>query len=304
MFNRNRRYIATVAGLAIVFSVLCLLVRDLSAVDSSYSHAAADASVKYERDAEAYVEKRCLTPTGLREPDCSSKADEAKREGQRKEQDLAAQNITAWWTKIMGIAALIGMVLSVVGVFLVYTTYRATQATVNITQNLYALETKPLLTIRPIDGLNFLWDEDGVFGIRKKGEPNQPVLCEIKNSGRGPAILTGMKRIWVAGDRTVPPAPIDPDDRDKVAVTSMPVSTDGMIIPAESEKPIPRKPNEYLTFYGFLEYRDLAGNRFRSGFAFNYDPINFPGRGLITARFNTATHWYYQELGKNDEEKT
>ena len=130
VFDRSngiyRSVIAAIAGLAIV-AALFFLIRDLSTVDSAYRNSAADASVKYQSDTSAYIKKRCFTPTGLREEDCAAKAREAEREGQRKEQDLAAQNITAWWTKVMGIAALIGMTLSAVGVWLVKTTFDETR---------------------------------------------------------------------------------------------------------------------------------------------------------------------------------
>lgn len=122
-----RSVVFTLAGLAIVAVGLYLLIKDLSTVDSAYRHAASDASVKYESDAQAYIKESCLSPTGLRENDCSAKAKEAAREGQRKEQDLAAQNVTAWWTKVMGVAALIGMALSAVGVWLVKTTFDETR---------------------------------------------------------------------------------------------------------------------------------------------------------------------------------
>lgn len=127
MFRGYRSAIATLAGLAIVAISLFFLISDLSTVDSAYRHSAADASIKYKGDADAYVKERCVTSAGLREDDCAPKADEAAREGQRKEQDLAAQNITAWWTKVMGVAALIGMALSAVGVWLVKTTFDETR---------------------------------------------------------------------------------------------------------------------------------------------------------------------------------
>lgn len=127
MLRGYRSKFITIAGLALVTILLSFLVRDLSAVDSAYRHAAADSSIKYQRNSEAYIKERCFSPAGLREVDCAAEAREAAREGQRKEQDLAAQNITAWWTKVMGIAALIGMALSAVGVWLVKTTFDETQ---------------------------------------------------------------------------------------------------------------------------------------------------------------------------------
>lgn len=158
-----RRYIATITGLAIVAAVLWLLVRDLSAVDLAYSHAAADASVKYERDADAYVKKTCFPPSGFGEVNCAGKADEAKREGQRKEQDLAAQNITAWWTKIMGIAALIGMGLSAVGVWLVKTTFDETRLANVLAESHQRARMKPLLEVGNLDA-------DGLLPCGIKGE--------------------------------------------------------------------------------------------------------------------------------------
>ena len=131
-------------GLAIVGTALFFLIRDLSSVDSAYRHSAADASIKYERDAKAYQKETCISsPTVLADPDCEAKAEEAKREGQRKEQDLAAQNITAWWTKIMGIAALIGMALSAVGVWLVKTTFDETRKANDISKEVH----RPWITI-------------------------------------------------------------------------------------------------------------------------------------------------------------
>jgi hypothetical protein len=147
MSGSYRNIIATIAGLAVVASALFLLIRDLSAVDSAYSHSAADASVEYQSDARAYIKERCFTPTGITEMDCAAKAEEAAREGQRKEQDLAAQNITAWWTKVMGIAALIGMALSAVGVWLVKTTFDETRKANSISRESVYRQLRAYVTI-------------------------------------------------------------------------------------------------------------------------------------------------------------
>ena len=131
VFNRvggsNWGIIASIVVFAIVASSLLFLIRDLSAVDAAFSDAAADASVKYQGEAQAFIEESCFTPSGLREEDCAAKAREVARESQRKEQDLAAQNITAWWTKVMGIAALFGMAISALGIWLVKTTFDETR---------------------------------------------------------------------------------------------------------------------------------------------------------------------------------
>ncbi|MBK6491889.1 MAG: hypothetical protein IPF97_09430 [Sphingomonadales bacterium] len=65
--------------------------------------------------------------SSITSPDCIAEARQSQRENEREEQDLAAQKVTAWWTKIMGVAALIGMGLSAVGVWLVKTTFDETR---------------------------------------------------------------------------------------------------------------------------------------------------------------------------------
>ena len=151
MFRGYRNIIATVAGLAIVASAIFLLIRDLSTVDSAYRHSAANASIKYQADANSNIKERCLSATAFAEEDCTAKAYEAAREGQRKEQDLAAQNITAWWTKIMGIAALIGMALSAVGVWLVKTTFDETRKANEIAKMAIEIENRPIMLFKGFD---------------------------------------------------------------------------------------------------------------------------------------------------------
>lgn len=51
------------------------------------------------------------------------------RDNQREYDDLAAQRTSALWTSIMGLAAVIGMALSAIGVALVYTTFNETRLT-------------------------------------------------------------------------------------------------------------------------------------------------------------------------------
>ena len=155
----NRGFVATLVVLAIVAASLFFLIRDLSMVDSAYSHAATDASVEYERNTQAYIKETCFTPSGLKEPDCAAKAYEAEREGQRKEQDLAAQNITAWWTKVMGIAAMIGMALSAVGVWLVKKTFDATRRSNEIASDTTEAENRAWIKVTPRLSRVHVWNE-------------------------------------------------------------------------------------------------------------------------------------------------
>ena len=189
-----RSILVTLGGLAIVASALFLLIRDLSTVDSAYSHSAADAAVEYERDAQAYIKETCFTSTGLREPDCTTKAHEAKREGQRKEQDLAAQNITAWWTKVMGIAALIGMALSAVGVWLVKTTFDETRKSNEISSWIAKQQLRPYVhCTKIICG-------DGTADIDGKYVDSLSYLTNFENFGQTPAKSVTLSVEWELTD--------------------------------------------------------------------------------------------------------
>jgi hypothetical protein len=95
---------------------------------------------EYERQAKDYttenawhanndVKYRCVPLPPLGERNCTIQARREQRDYERHEQDLYAQRTTALWTFLMGSAAIFGVVLSVVGVWLVYITYRNSRET-------------------------------------------------------------------------------------------------------------------------------------------------------------------------------
>lgn len=128
-----RHFITALVGLTAAIS-LFWLVEDFSSISSRIENEAADRADEYQKDAQSYKQRRCLG-LGLPEAEeCQRKTDQTARENQRIELDLAAQRVTAWWTQIMGAAALVGMSLSVVGVWLVYTTFRETRRAAQIAQ--------------------------------------------------------------------------------------------------------------------------------------------------------------------------
>lgn len=96
----------------------------MASVSRSYERRAANASDYYAGQAEREIGQSCPRLSPDLQKECVAKAEAAARENQRSEQDLAAQQVTAWWTQVMGGAALIGMALSAIGVALVWTTFR------------------------------------------------------------------------------------------------------------------------------------------------------------------------------------
>ena len=115
-------------GLALVLTFVgWTLLADLSAVSQGYEREATDRSRVYADNAEYQITHTCRAKALAEQPDCIRDTQQAKRENQRDEQDLAAQKISAWWTRVMGAAALVGMGISIVGVYLIWTTFRETK---------------------------------------------------------------------------------------------------------------------------------------------------------------------------------
>lgn len=189
MLRSYRGIVAALVGLAWVLSFY-FIVDDLGSVSRQAEANASDRAEEYREDAERYVERRCL---GLAVPaaeDCARQAYQAARENQRIEQDLAAQRGMAWWTQIMGVAALMAMAISTVGVWLVWTTFRETKRTADAaiqandnardalahTKEMAEIELRPYLHVEEIS-----------FQAADSLEALRSVLVRVRNFGSTPA---------------------------------------------------------------------------------------------------------------------
>lgn len=94
---------------------------------SRHSKTASDHAEQYRRDADNRIRQTCISLAGQAKADCVSVAQEAASEGQRKEYDLYSQRSMAIWTIVMGYAAIFGVCLSGIGVYLIWTTFEATR---------------------------------------------------------------------------------------------------------------------------------------------------------------------------------
>ena len=112
------------AGLIAVITGITLY-SNASALQSGYERNASERAKQYSNQAAKDL-KACV-PSSAGRLKCQSEANERAREGQRKEYELEAQRVTAVWTAHTGIAAMIGMAVSFFGVGLVWTTFRETQ---------------------------------------------------------------------------------------------------------------------------------------------------------------------------------
>lgn len=95
--------------------------------DAMYERQANESSREYARNTDEQIRQSCFPLAGIAKMNCIQKEREEYRTERRNELDLVAQRKSANWALIMGGAAVLGMVLSVVGVILVWITFRATK---------------------------------------------------------------------------------------------------------------------------------------------------------------------------------
>ena len=158
-------FAAAVAGASVGWGLWQQAEYERQAQHESAEHAS------YARD---YIGNRCLALARLDKIDCATKARDEHRSYQRDEQDLVAQKTSALWTMIMGWAATFGMVLSAVGVYLVWTTFAETRRANQITLS----EQRAWINIEV---------DEAKFTRQKAGD--LCIVCKIMivNIGRSPA---------------------------------------------------------------------------------------------------------------------
>lgn len=134
MLERDRLLHPVTGSLAAVF--LMLLVAGLvSHGRHDHGHGnARNGATTYE--AQAAKPEKC-TGAAFYEPPCApDREDAAERRQWAEDQDLKAQRQMAKWTLIMGITAVVGVILSAIGIALIYGTLEATQEATTATREI------------------------------------------------------------------------------------------------------------------------------------------------------------------------
>ena len=143
-----------------------------------YQQYAADHTAEYAKYAEQKAGEACRGVAAEQLVHCFSEARvEAELEKQSYEHDqadLVAQRKAALWAEMMGGAAVVGMGLSIVGVFLVWITFVATREGNKITERIGEAQTRCYLRVTNVR-----------VKIWKGSVPE--IYCTIKNSGNSPA---------------------------------------------------------------------------------------------------------------------
>ncbi len=129
--GRGKRIAAVLASVLGLTVVVCALIYGLSQ-QSYYVQTANDAAAEHARYAAYQEKKACRGVPAVQLSQCRADAkaeySQKRADNRREYDDLVAQQTSALWTNIMGFAAITGMVLSVVGIYLVYTTFKETKA--------------------------------------------------------------------------------------------------------------------------------------------------------------------------------
>ena len=126
--KRLAAFLASTLGLAFVaFALIYGLSQQFH-----YQQVAHNNATEYARHTTYQEKQACRGIAAVQLPQCRADAkseySQKRADNRREYDDLVAQQTSALWTGIMGIAALTGMVLSVIGVLLVYTTFKETKA--------------------------------------------------------------------------------------------------------------------------------------------------------------------------------
>ena len=163
---------ATIAGLSVGWGLW---------QQSEYEWKAQHQSTEHASYARNYIRNRCIGSV-IDKIDCATKARDEHRAYQRDEQDLVAQKTSALWTMIMGWAATFGMVLSAVGVYLVWTTFAETRRANEIAREALIVGNRAWLIVDSVDvsGLFYAFDGPDVVISGK-------IVFIIKNTGKSAA---------------------------------------------------------------------------------------------------------------------
>jgi hypothetical protein len=102
---------------------------DASLLGSKYERQAEQKAENYRSSARIRAEARCAALPRAEIRPCVYQEFYTARQSEHDEYDLQAQLVTSVWTRVMGIAAIVGMAVGILGVGLIYKTFEETRRT-------------------------------------------------------------------------------------------------------------------------------------------------------------------------------
>jgi hypothetical protein len=178
-----------IAGIVISVIIAALFIIWGRLESAEYQREADYKTAEYSAYTYEKVGQSCLRLSSPDKVECLAQARHERRAYERNEQDLVAQRQSALWAYIMGAAAVIGMGLSVIGVFLVWTTFNETRRANEIASRVSAADLRPYLFVDKVtlDGLDDIGEVDEHGGFDRNGPAIGKVTIYFRNFGKVPA---------------------------------------------------------------------------------------------------------------------
>lgn len=238
MFDRNRSWLGSI-GLIVCILIASgaawLLLDNASTLQRGYEQSAKNGADDYAKRRDVIIEDRCLPMAAKEKAACINEENQTARQGKADEYDLEAQRITATWTAHMGVAAIIGMAASLIGVGLIFVTFQATRRANDIAQQSHIAQTRAWLIV---EGLEVEWRyrfEDGqikIFGevwfvLKNTGNSAASEIWTRNAVGRPQGIWEAM---WSAEEYPLGPECLPPQGTTRVAADfaiSIPLKPNG-----------------------------------------------------------------------------
>jgi len=194
--------------------------------------------------------------------------------------DLDAQIRAADSAEKQVVPAWLGAIFSFIGTILIVITLCLTRQANKISRDMFDADIKPFLIIRPCSkDIKF---ENGLL-------LPDPIEFEIENSGRSPAIVTGIYREWQMCGYGKFPDPIEHGAQrenwvyKKTHIPIGPGSRSGSIESFNRHlKAKSVEPNSWISFIGYVEFEDIGGTKYIAGFLHIFR-LDMPQRGMHLA---------------------
>ena len=175
------------AAVALALAIGLAIISVGRARDADYQRQADYQSREYAAYTQQQIRQNCFPLADKHKAGCVNEKRHEYRQNRREERDLVAQRKSANWAYIMGAAAVIGMVLSVVGVALVWTTFAETRRANEIASDTAKRQLRAYVNVSDIQ----------LAAEGRDNANNLQASASFVNAGQTPAIDLSA-HLWVA----------------------------------------------------------------------------------------------------------
>jgi ElaB/YqjD/DUF883 family membrane-anchored ribosome-binding protein len=270
---RRSIYLAGLTVTALLASIVgMLLYTEAQQLQGLYEHQAEQRAEHYRERAHVARERCGRIVPASEKADCVREERDAARQGEREAYDLQAQLVTSAWTRAMGIAAIIGMAVGIVGVGLVLITFRETRKAAEaareankIARDSTERQLRAYITIEEVEVRDFLPGGFPVYSCMLKNAGQTPALdVRSLNVVRGSDVGPDHKRIHFGKRGFVGSSPLGPGQ----SVPHKNPADAGLTKEAWQSV---ASGDKVAVFAGVVSYRDVFGKLHRTTFRHHLD---------------------------------